>query len=222
MKKKIVMSYSGGKDSTLALHRLLNSEEYEVVALFTSVTEGFDRTSVHGVRKSLAEEQAAAIGLPVIKMTIPQSCDNETYNKLLVEQMEELFAEGIEFIGYGDIHLQDVKEYRDNLLQKTNIKPIYPLWGEETGDLMKEFFDLGYKTVVTCIDTSKLDVSFLGRVMDEGFVQDLPENVDPCGENGEFHTFVYEGPALKKSVEYALGEYHQSKLGSFMYIDLVN
>lgn len=221
MKKKIVMSYSGGKDSTLALHKLLNSEEFEVVALFTSVTEGYDRTSIHGVRKELAEEQAESIAIPVIKMSIPQACDNDTYNRIFIEQMESLYSQGIEYIGYGDILLADVKEYRDNLLDKTKVKPVYPLWGQDTGVLMQEFFDLGYKTVVTCIDTSKLDISFLGRVMDLDFVNDLPENVDPCGEEGEFHTFVFNGPIFKSPLEYSLGKYHKSSFGSFMYIDLV-
>ncbi|MRG85723.1 Dph6-related ATP pyrophosphatase [Salinibacillus xinjiangensis] len=206
MEKRIAVSFSGGKDSTLALHRIIQSHDRKVDCLFTTVTENYQRTSMHGVRESLLEQQAQAMQIPLRKITIPSTCTNEIYESIMGDAIQKLVDDGVTHMMFGDIHLKDVKEYRENMLSRTPIKPIFPIWGEKTDDLMDEFLNLGYKTVSTCVDSKQLDPAFVGRVIDDQFIKDLPNDVDPCGENGEFHTFVFDGPLFQKPIHFSVSD----------------
>ncbi len=220
MKEKIVVSWSGGKDSAFALYKLLKSEQYEVDSLLTSVTEGYNRISIHGVRESLLERQAESLGIPLRKMYIPQECSNEIYQNIMNDQLQQLKKEGIETVMFGDIFLEDVRSYREEMIKSQNMKAVFPLWGQKTDQLIKEFISLGFKTVTTSIDTEKLSNEFLGRVIDETFIRELPEHIDPCGENGEFHTFSFAGPIFKNSVDITIGEIVEK--GRFHFCELLD
>jgi uncharacterized protein (TIGR00290 family) len=204
MKKRIVISYSGGKDSTLALNRLIRSNEWEIDSLLTTIIEDSRRTSAHGVRESLLEEQALSLGIPLRKVYIPAICSNEVYENIMKKSIDKIVQDGVNYMMFGDIHLQDVKEYREKILINTPINAIFPIWGEDPNDLIHEFLQSGFKTVVTCIDSAKLDASFIGRVVDDSFLNELPNNVDVCGEYGEFHTFVFDGPLFKKPIDFVV------------------
>jgi uncharacterized protein (TIGR00290 family) len=206
MKERIVVSWSGGKDSTLALYKILNDDRYVIDSLLTTVTEGYNRISVHGVREKLLEEQAESLGIPLRKMYIPQTSSHAIYKERMDEQLKQIKADGIDTVMFGDIFLEDVRAYREELIEKQEMKAIFPLWGRSTDQLIKEFISLGFKTVTTCIDTERVTDKFLGRQMDDAFIKELPENVDPCGENGEFHTFTYAGPIFKNTIEFTVGE----------------
>lgn len=220
MKEKIVVSWSGGKDSAFALYKLLKSEQYEVDSLLTSVTEGYNRISIHGVRESLLERQAESLGIPLRKMYIPQECSNEIYQNIMNDQLQQLKKEGIETVMFGDIFLEDVRSYREEMIKSQNMKAVFPLWGQKTDQLIKEFISLGFKTVTTSIDTEKLSNEFLGRVIDETFIRELPEHIDPCGENGEFHTFSFASPIFKNSVDITIGEIVEK--GRFHFCELLD
>ncbi|MBB5174872.1 diphthine--ammonia ligase [Texcoconibacillus texcoconensis] len=219
--KKIVVSYSGGKDSTLALDRILRSGEYEVDSLLITLTDGPNRSTMHGIREELIDAQAHALGFPLRKVKIPEKCDMDTYQDIMSQAMKDIKAEGIHDVMFGDIHLEDVKEYRDKLVKSIGCTPVYPIWNEPVDKLIQEFLDLGYRTVTTCIDTSKVPAPFLGKVMDQAFLDELPECVDVCGENGEFHTFVFDGPLFNQPVLFELGEEHGPVFEKFMYKDLI-
>ncbi|MCT8137069.1 diphthine--ammonia ligase [Anaerobacillus sp. CMMVII] len=219
MKERAAVSWSGGKDSTFALYKILKADQYKVEALLTTVTEGFNRISIHGVRESLLEKQAESLAIPLKKMYIPQESSNEVYQKRMSEQLKELKNVGIETIVFGDIFLEDVRAYREELIEKLKMKAIFPLWGQSTDELINEFFSVGFKTITTCIDTEKVTSEFLGREMDEHFIKELPKNVDPCGENGEFHTFTFEGPLFKQKIDFRIGEWVER--GRFHFRDLV-
>jgi uncharacterized protein (TIGR00290 family) len=226
MKKRIVVSFSGGKDSILALHRLQTSGEWEIDSLLTTLTEGYDRTTMHGVRHELLEMQAESLGIPLRKVWIPKVCPNEVYQQRMEEAVNEIRADGIEYIMFGDIFLADVKEYREKMLQGSGLIPIFPIWGEDSKTIIEEYFKKGFKTVVCCTDTFKIDLSFTGRVIDRQFLKDYPVEHDICGENGEFHTFVFDGPNFAFPVPYKLGENRLAKdmhtsQDRFYYVDLV-
>ncbi|MFC0186741.1 diphthine--ammonia ligase [Fictibacillus aquaticus] len=206
MKERIAISWSGGKDSALALYKLLQEDKYIVDSLFTTVTEGYNRISMHGVPESLLEKQAESLGFPLRKVYIPQACINEVYQERMREKVTEMKAEGIQTFMFGDIFLEDVRKYREESLQQAGMKAVFPLWGRKTDELVHEFFSLGFRTITTCVDTEVISDTFLGRVMDEAFIEELPEHADPCGENGEFHTFAFDGPIFKKQVEFVKGE----------------
>ncbi len=220
MKEKIAVSWSGGKDSAFALHKLLLSGRYEVDSLLTSVTEGYQRISIHGVRESLLEKQAESLGIPLRKMYIPQECTNEIYQDIMNDQLQQLKKEGIETVMFGDIFLEDVRAYREEMVKQQNMKAIFPLWGQKTDQLIGEFISSGFKTVTTSIDTEKLSNEFLGRVIDESFIHELPEHIDPCGENGEFHTFSFAGPIFKNTVDITIGEIVEK--GRFHFCELLD
>ncbi|OIJ14072.1 ATP-binding protein [Anaerobacillus arseniciselenatis] len=220
MKEKIVVSWSGGKDSAFALHKLLLSDQYEIDSLLTSVTEGYQRISIHGVRESLLEKQAESLGIPLRKMYIPQECTNEIYQDIMNDQLQQLKKEGIETVMFGDIFLDDVRAYREDMIKQQNMKAIFPLWCQKTEQLIEEFISLGFKTVTTSIDTQKLSHEFLGRVIDESFIRELPEHIDPCGENGEFHTFSFAGPIFKNTVDITIGEIVEK--GRFHFCELLD
>jgi len=224
-KKKVAVSFSG-KDSTLALHDLMQSVEFEVVLLIASVTEGYNRTSIHGVRVELLDAQAKSIGLPIRKIWIPENCSNEKYKEIMTQVNLELKEQGIEHIAFGDLFLEDVRKYREEMLKPLGMNPIFPLWGEGTTNVIERFISLGYKTIITCVDLTRLTEEFSGKVIDNQLIKGLPKEVDPCGENGEYHSFVFDGPIFKNPIQFELGE---KKLSAdvytgetrFCYTDLV-
>ena len=205
IKKKVAVSFSG-KDSTLALHDLLHSDEVEVVLLLTTVTEGLNRTSIHGVRLELLEAQATSIGLPLRKIWIPENCSNLKYQEIMIQVNIELKKQGIENIAFGDLFLEDVRKYREEMLNPLEINPIFPLWGENTTNVLQRFLSLGYKTIITCVDLTRLSERFSGKEINGHFIDELPHGIDPCGENGEYHSFVFDGPIFKKPIQFQVGE----------------
>ncbi|MFC0238685.1 diphthine--ammonia ligase [Fictibacillus phosphorivorans] len=226
MKRKIVVSFSGGKDSILALYRLQQSEEWEINSLLTTLTEDYERTTMHGVRNELLEMQAQSLGLPLRVVWIPKDCPNDMYQQRMKKAVDDIKAEGIQYIMFGDIFLEDVKKYREKMLNGTGITPVFPIWGESTEHIIDEFLRKGFKTVVCCSDTLKIDASFTGRVIDEQFKRDYPKKHDICGENGEFHTFVFDGPNFSYPITYTLGETRIvkdmiSKEDRFYYVDIL-
>lgn len=206
MKTKVLMSWSSGKDSGLALHELMNSEKYEVSALLTTITEDYDRISMHGVRRVLLEQQAESIGLPLEKVLIPRDSSNETYESRMLAMLQRQKAAGVTAVAFGDIFLEDLKQYREDKLATGGMGAIFPIWKIDTKELAHKFINLGFKAIITCVDTQACDGKFAGRVYDEQLLSELPANVDPCGENGEFHSFVYDGPIFARPVLFERGE----------------
>lgn len=200
MKTKVIFSWSGGKDSALALHRIKNDDKYEIISLITIVTEGYNRISMHGISIDLLEEQVKSIGLPLYKIVIPQQCSNEDYNHSMQKAMDFFLKQGIKTVVFGDIFLEDVRNYRITQLSQVGMNAIFPLWGKETSEISSDFIKKGFKTIISCVDIRVLDQSFSGRIYDKKFLNDLPSSCDPCGENGEFHSFVYDGPIFSKNI----------------------
>lgn len=219
-KDKIVISWSGGKDSTMALYYITKEKNYEIAYLLTTITEGFERVTMHGVRKELIKSQAGSLGYPLLEVYIPPYASNEVYEERMRDIALKLISEGIKKHAFGDIYLEDVRKYREENLKKWNIEGIWPIWGRDTRELALEFIKLGFKAIVCVVDTMVLDKSFVGRDFDEDFISDLPSSVDPCGERGEFHTFVYNGPLFKKEVKFKLGE-KVLRENRFYFIDLI-
>lgn len=206
MKPKAIFNWSSGKDSALALYKILKEEKFEVTSLLTSINKEFQRISMHGVHVSLLEKQAESLGFPLIKMELPKEPTMEEYRELMSKTMNDLKSQGITHSIFGDIFLEDLKKYREDQLRSIGVEGVFPLWKINTTDLIREFLDIGFKTIVTCVNETYLDKSFAGRIIDEDFIKDLPENVDVCGENGEFHTFTFNGPLFKNPVEFEIGE----------------
>ena len=202
----VLMCWSGGKDSCLALRELQRAPNMRVEALLTTLTRDYDRISMHGVRRILLERQAASLGLPLHQILISKGATNEEYELKMGEAFSAYRGKGIDSVAFGDLFLQDIKTYRQRLLAKHDMAGLYPIWGRDTSKLIREFLDLGFKTAVVCVDPAQLDPSFVGRVIDEEFLAELPAHVDPCGENGEFHTFVFDGPSFKDPVRFSFGE----------------
>ncbi|SFB24398.1 Dph6-related ATP pyrophosphatase [Algoriphagus aquimarinus] len=203
---KAVMNWSGGKDSALTLYKLQQSQEFEIACLLTSISQKCQRISMHGVRSELLDAQAKSIGIPVVKMEVPDMPSMEVYENTMRDTLSDLKKKGITASIFGDIFLEDLREYRENKLAELELTAVFPLWKQPTGKLIHEFLDLGFKTITTCVNEKYLDKSFVGRVIDEDFLKDLPANVDPCGEHGEFHTFVFDGPIFSKPIEFEIGE----------------
>ncbi|MCA1060218.1 adenine nucleotide alpha hydrolase [Rossellomorea aquimaris] len=223
---KTVIAYSGGKDSTLALYKIQQNPDYEVDSLLVTLTEGFDRVSIHGVRYEMLKQQSKALGIPLREVWIPQDCPNEVYQERMGKAVSGMLDDGITHMIFGDIHLEDVKAYRQEMLEGTGITPVFPIWGRPVQELGREFIELGFKTVLTCVDLEQLDRSFAGRVYDEDFLTDYPESCDVCGENGEFHTFVFDGPNFECPIPYELGEErvtpdYLTNKDRFLYRDVV-
>jgi uncharacterized protein (TIGR00290 family) len=213
LKEKVILNWSGGRDSALCLYRMLRSEQYDIRYLLTTLSDEYQRISMHGVRMELLEAQAESTGLPLKKVFLPEMPDMETYENKMLEIMNGLKSEGITASVFGDIFLDDLRRYREDSLAKSGIRADFPLWKIPTNELIREFIGLGFKTIVTCVSEKHLDRSFAGRIIDEDFLDDLPENVDPCGENGEFHTFVFDGPVFRKPINYEKGEIVYRKYG---------
>jgi uncharacterized protein (TIGR00290 family) len=202
----VVLLWSGGKDSMLALRSIREAGRLQVCALLTTMTEGYDRISIHGVRRSLLQAQAAALGLPLRTAEIPKACSNADYEAVMTQALAEFRESGIETAAAGDIFLEDVRRYRERLLEQAEMKACFPLWHQDTNELALAFLSSGFQATITCVDTNALDASFAGRTFDEEFLADLPPSVDPCGENGEFHTFVHAGPLFERPVSLTTGE----------------
>jgi Predicted ATPases of PP-loop superfamily len=218
MKQKILLSWSGGKDSCMALYEIQRSQDYEVI-LLTTVTEGYDRISMHGVRRILLEKQAESLGLSLTKVYIPKNATNEEYGARMKGVLMKYQEEGVNSVAFGDLFLEDIRKYREENLSKVGMRGIFPIWKMDTARLVRAFIDLGFKAVVTCIDPKALDPSFAGRMIDYGFLSQLPPHVDPCGENGEFHSFVFNGPIFRERIGFSTGEVVLRE--SFYFCDLM-
>jgi uncharacterized protein (TIGR00290 family) len=209
MKIPVVMSWSGGKDSSFALYELLRSDDFEVVELMTSVAEEFHRISHHGVRETLLDDQAAAIGLPLRKVYLPSgklgACTNEVYEEIMGGVMASYKARGILTVAFGDLFLEDLRAWRENNLAKAGMHGVFPIWKRETTKFARELIAMGFRAYLSCVE-GKVGPGFVGRAFDESLLADLPAGIDPCGENGEFHSFVYDGPILQKPVSVQVGE----------------
>lgn len=200
------MNWSGGKDSSLCLHRVLEEGVYKVQTLLTSVNAFHNRISMHGVRRELLEAQAASIGIPLQTLELGEQPDMKEYEQATMEKVAALKKQGCTHALFGDIFLEDLRRYREEKLQSQDVHCVFPLWKISTAELMREFLEKGFKAIIVCVNSRFLDQSYCGRLIDESFVRDLPENVDPCGENGEYHSFVFEGPVFKAPIPFQKGE----------------
>ncbi|CAN5636859.1 diphthine--ammonia ligase [soil metagenome] len=205
-KMQAYMNWSGGKDSSLCLHKVLQSGIYHITNLLTSVNAVHSRISMHGVRRALLEMQAVSIGVPLTTIELPEQPGMAEYEAAMLLKVNSLKAAGCTHNIFGDIFLEDLRLYREQKLAAAGIECVFPLWKINTTELVHEFIELGFKSIVVCVNEQYLDKSFCGRIIDEDFVNDLPANVDPCGENGEFHSFVFDGPIFKKPIAFTKGE----------------
>ena len=204
--KRILLAWSSGKDSAWALHVLRREARYEVVGLLTTFNQAFDRVAMHAVRRELAAAQAAAAGLPLWTVDLPWPCSNSEYEQRMAAVCERAVAEGIAGIAFGDLYLADVRAYRERQLAPTGLEPIFPLWGQPTAGLAREMIAAGQRAVLTCVDPKKLARKFAGLEFDAELLDALPAGIDPCGENGEFHSFAYAGPAFSAPLKVSVGE----------------
>jgi uncharacterized protein (TIGR00290 family) len=203
--KRILLSWSSGKDAAWSLHVLRQRGEYEVVGLLTTFNEEADRVAMHAVRRELVEQQAAATGLPLWVVPLPWPCSNEQYELLMAQACAKAVREGITGIAFGDLFLEDVRAYREKQMKGTGLEPIFPVWGMPTSSLAQEMIAAGVRAKLTCIDSAKLDRRFAGSEFDAELLSTLPAEVDPCGERGEFHSFVYAGPMLNGELPVSVG-----------------
>lgn len=206
MRKKVIVSWSSGKDSAMALHEIQKNEEYEIVAILTTLTKDYDRISMHGVQRVLLEKQADLLGIYLEKALISKDTSNEEYEAIMEGVMRKYLDKGVSAVVFGDIFLESLRQHREDNLAKIGMKGIFPLWKRDTTELAHEFIDAGFKAIITCVDTKALDGKFAGRTFDEEFLADLPPEVDPCGENGEFHSFAYAGPIFREELLCSKGE----------------
>lgn len=235
MKKKAIFNWSSGKDSAFALHKILQEDEYEIQALVTSINTKYKRVSMHGIREELVEKQAESIGIPLIKIELPESPSMEEYNSIMQQKMQEFVSEGITHSIFGDINLDDLRNYREQKLKEVSMQGVFPLWKIPTNQLIQEFLDAGFKTIITTINESYLDKKFVGKILDESILHQLPKKVDPCGENGEYHTFAFDGSLFHFPIEfeeivrktYPKPKNSEDEIGSefeqygFWYVDLL-
>jgi uncharacterized protein (TIGR00290 family) len=203
--KRILLSWSSGKDSAWSVHVLRQRGEYEVAGLLTTFNEDAGRVAMHAVRRELVERQAAAAGLPLRAVLLPWPCSNAEYESLMAQACAEAVSDGIEAVAFGDLFLEDVRAYREKQMAGSGLEPIFPLWGRPTRALAEEMIAGGLRAKLTCVDTTKLSQSFAGREFDQALLSDLPDVADPCGERGEFHSFVYAGPMLNGSLAVSVG-----------------
>jgi uncharacterized protein (TIGR00290 family) len=215
---KILLSWSSGKDSAWTLHTLNQTQPGKVAALLTTVNSAADRVAMHGVRRELLEAQADAAGLPLWQVPIPHPCSNDVYEAQMRDACARAVAEGFTHVAFGDLFLEDVRRYREERLAGTGLTPLFPLWEVPTQILAREMIAAGVRTKLSVVDTRKLDPSFAGREFDSTLLDDLPAGIDPCGENGEFHTFVYAGPMFAHPLSIELGE--TVVRDPFVFVDL--
>jgi uncharacterized protein (TIGR00290 family) len=216
---KAWLAWSSGKDSAWALHVMRQRADFEIVALLTTVNRTFERVAMHAVRESLLEIQAAAAGLPLVKVPIPFPCPNATYELAMSQAMERARSEGVWHVVFGDLFLQDIRAYREKQLASCGMTPVFPVWRSDTRQLAEEMLAGGLSAYLTCVDPRKLDRSFAGRRFDAQLLADLPPGIDPCGENGEFHSFANEGPMFRQKIPVSVGEIVERD--SFVFADLL-
>jgi uncharacterized protein (TIGR00290 family) len=218
MRAPILLSWSGGKDSSLSLHALRSLPDFEPVGLLTTVTAEYDRVSIHGVRRELLKRQADSIGLPLHEVPIPKDCSNQVYEDRLSAVLRKIRAEGIDHVAFGDLFLEDIRAYRERQMAALGLTPVFPVWGLDTAALARDFLRLGFRAHLVCVDSEALDPAFAGRPFDDDLLRDLPAGVDPCGENGEFHTFVHAGPVFREPLKIRLGQVEER--GRFWFRDV--
>lgn len=213
-----MLCWSGGKDSVLALQALQTNDDYEVVGLLTTLTREYDRIAMHGVRRELLLAQAHSVGIPLSEVWISTGAGNDEYEAAMAEALTRFREQGIATVAFGDLFLQDIREYRERLVGRLDIEPVFPVWGRDTRELAAAFVADGFRARTCCVDTSALPASFCGRDLTNDFFRDLPSSVDPCGENGEFHTFVYDGPMFAEPLDVVTGE--ERRDAPFVFRDL--
>ena len=218
-RSKAWISWSSGKDGALALHHVLEAGELEVQGLLTTVNAEFDRVAMHAVRRELLEAQAASLGLPLHVVELPWPCNNEVYEELMGGAVSAAVSDGVEVMVFGDLFLEDVRDYRERMLAGSGLRPHFPLWQWPTAELSRELLERGVKAVVTCVDPAQAPAALAGRWYDEGFLADLPSSVDPCGENGEFHTLVVDGPGFSTPLRVTIGE--TVERDGFIFTDVI-
>jgi uncharacterized protein (TIGR00290 family) len=216
---RAILAWSSGKDSAWTLHVLRGQQEVEVVGLLTTINEHFDRVAMHAVRSELLRAQALAVGLPLHTVAIPWPCSNEDYEAAMSKAVSRLKQDGVTFMAFGDLLLEDVRKYREDKLRGTGIEPVFPLWGMATSTLARRMIDGGLRARLTCIDPKQLSARFAGREFDGDLLRDLPDQVDPCGERGEFHSFAYDGPVFDHAVPIRVGEVVERD--GFVFADLL-
>ncbi len=217
--KNVLLSWSSGKDSTWALHLLSQRNDVRIAGLLTTFNKAADRVAMHAVRRSLVLAQAERIGVPLWPVELPWPCSNAAYEEIMRKVTERAVAQGIEAVAFGDLYLEDVRAYRERQLEGTGLEPLFPVWKIPTGQLARDMIAAGVKAKLTCVDPAKLDRSFAGRDFDLELLQDLPERIDPCGENGEFHTFVYEAPVFSAPIDVHMGEVVERD--GFVFADII-
>ena len=190
----------------MALHRVLRSKDFEIVCLLTTITDRFHRISMHGVREELLDAQAQSVGYPIEKVRIPYPCPNQVYEARMANFLSAWKSKGVRHVIFGDLFLENIRDYREQKLFQMDMTPIFPLWREDTGQLAREMLKVGFRAVVTCVDPKRIKPKFAGHFFDETFLRSIPPDVDPCGENGEFHTFVYDGPIFNQPISLKVGE----------------
>jgi len=206
MKKKTLLSWSSGKDSAWTLYVLRQQQDIEVVGLFCTFNKKHERGAMHAVRNELIRQQAESAGLPLHLIPIPDPCSDSAYKKIMANFIEQVKSQGIENIAFGDLFLGEIRSYREESLAGTGITPLFPLWGKPTSELSKEMVNSGLRAKITCIDPKNLSPDFAGHEYDNTFLEQIPDSIDPCGENGEFHSFVYDGPMFKRKLNICVGE----------------
>jgi uncharacterized protein (TIGR00290 family) len=217
--KRTLLSWSSGKDSAWSLYLLRQNPEYEIVGLLTTFNREADRVAMHGVRRALVQAQAAAAGIPLWEVDLPWPCSNEDYESAMLATCKKAVANGIEFVAFGDLFLRDIREYREKQLRDTGLSPLFPVWEIPTRKLAEEMIASGLRAKLACIDTKQISGDFAGREFDAQLLSDLPASADPCGENGEFHSFVYAGPMFERPVAIEVGEIVTRD--QFVYADLI-
>jgi uncharacterized protein (TIGR00290 family) len=215
---KVAVSWSSGKDSAWSLHLLRQDPKVEVVALFTTLNEQFDRVAMHAVRRELLELQAESLGLPLWTVPLPWPCSNEEYETRMRHLCARAISEGIEAMAFGDLFLTDIRAYREKQLAGTGLEPLFPVWQIPTAELARTMIASGLRAKITCVDPRVLPANFAGRDFDSRFLAALPANIDPCGENGEFHSFVYDGPGFRRPIPVSVGEIVERD--GFVFADL--
>jgi uncharacterized protein (TIGR00290 family) len=218
-REPILFCWSGGKDSAMALHAVMQENEFRVVALLTTVTEGYERISMHGVRRELLERQAESIGLPLHEVRIPPQCVNPIYEARMEEALRMHYDKGVRKVAFGDIFLEDLRTYREKNLARIGMTALFPIWKRDTRELIRTFHADQFRAITVCVDGKVLDRSFAGRELDDTFFRELPSQADPCGENGEFHTFVFDGPIFRTAIAVRSGEI--TERDSFVFCDLL-
>jgi uncharacterized protein (TIGR00290 family) len=218
-KEKAVVAWSSGKDCAMALYQTLKDGEFQIVGLLTTVDDDCSRVHMHDVRQALLEQQATSLGLPLKQLFVPRAVSDAQYESMMRDVMQQYLRDGVSSVVFGDLFLEDVRQYRIGNLAKIGMKAVFPLWKRDTTELARTIIDLGFKAVVTCVDSRVLDKRFAGMEFDEQLLSEIPGNVDPCGENGEFHSFVYDGPVFVRPIEFEKSE-TKMRDGRFFYCDL--